>query len=174
MCNWKQVVEEYQTFIDAIPSLVNELSWLEKKHASTIANDDLDWSKLSEDAKRIKRIFWSKMAKKTEGYDDGFYRFEESIIDLYESIIAVLDRIQFFNAEHLQVTRLRAHLCLVKSTINAFKDVRKIESLYFEQLQVVIQYCLNSDLEDYFIQEVNILYLESKIEIVRRLMNKKG
>lgn len=85
------------------------------------------------------------------------------MIDLYESIISCLNKLNFRKTENIQSIRLKAHLCVLQKNINRYKDPRKIDNFNYEQLKSVIYDCLNSYLEKYFIEDINILHLENKL-----------
>lgn len=166
MSEWDEILLEYESFDNIDKS---EVLWLKEQFFNTSLDEDIEWNELSDNKKRIKRIFWSKMARKTAEYDNGFFRYEDSIIDLYEAIIHCLYKLNDTKQKSKQITRLKAFLCLIKMKINSHKDTKKIEDFYFSQFKSIIYECLNCSLEEYFIEKINILYLESKLEILRRL-----
>jgi hypothetical protein len=170
MCEWDKIELEYENFSIEDKS---EILWLKKQFNQTSLDEDINWNKLSDKEKQIKRIIRSKIIKKSIHYDIDFFRYEESIIDLYEAINSCLKTVDDCNFNNLTVVRLKAHLCLIKKTINRFKDTRQVKNLFLKELKTVIYYCLNGDMEMYFIEEVNILYLESKLEILLRMINKE-
>lgn len=164
----EKILLEYEEF-----NLIDktELLWLKEQLINSDLDEDSNWNVLSDNKKQIKRIFRSKMAKKTINYTIDFFRYEESVIDLYEAIISCLKVLDVTNKKDIQITRLKAYLCLTKKNINRYKDSREIKNFHFEKFKSVIYNCLNCSLEQYFIEDVNILYLESKLEILKCLQD---
>ncbi|MBF7089962.1 hypothetical protein IUY40_00160 [Flavobacterium sp. ALJ2] len=173
MCHWNKIKREYIAYGKVNHSLSDEFQLLEKNYSINQFDIDENWNNLTDNEKQIKRLLWSKLAKKTEDYNNGFYRYEESVIDLYESITSCLDKLSYSKVKNVQSVRLKAFLCLIKKDINRYKDTRKIKYFYFESFKSIIYECLNCDLEKHFIRNINILYLESKLEILQCILSDK-
>lgn len=171
MCNWEEIKNGYILLADDTNKLKNEFKLLDKNYSLTADDIDENWNKLTNNEKQIKRLYWSKMEKKTQNYNNGEFEYEESVINLYESIISCFNKLHSNNAESIHSVRLKAHLCVLQKNINRYKDPRKIDNFNYERLKSVIYDCLNSNLEKYFIEDINILYLENKLEIVHRIKN---
>lgn len=174
MCNWEEIKREFILLADKSKKLKDEFKFLDKNYSLVIDNVDDNWDNLNNNEKQIKRLYLSKMAKKTENYNKGVFKYEESIIDLYESIISCLNKLNSDKSENINSIRLKAHLCLLQKNINRFRDPRKIDDFNYEQLNLVINDCLNSNFEKYFIENINILYLQNKLEVIRSLLNTKN
>ncbi|SHL18191.1 hypothetical protein [Flavobacterium chilense] len=173
MCNWEEIKSKYILLADDINKFKDEFKWLDKNYSLTIDDVDENWNNLTNTQKQIKRLYWSKMARKTDSYNKQGFNYEESIIDLYESSISCLNKLNSNKVENIHSVRLKAHLCLLQKNINRYKDSRKIDSFNYEQLKSVIYDCLNSNLEKYFIENINILYLENKLETIHHIISNK-
>jgi hypothetical protein len=103
------------------------------------------------------------------------FRYEESIIDLYESIALCLQKIE--NVIEVQIDdnilRLKAMLNVQKWNINKYRDPRRIESLNYKIFKDLVFDCINSVHQDFFIQKSGIFFFESKLEIAQRLLQMK-
>ncbi|WP_375604920.1 hypothetical protein [Flavobacterium davisii] len=149
----------------------SELLWLKEQFNNSDLDDDISWNSLTEMEKQIKRLLRSKIIRKSTNYTIDFFRYEECVIDLYEAVINCSHKLNLSPKKSIQITKLKAYLYLTKRNINSYKDVRKIKDFYFYRLKSLIYECLNCSLEKYFIEEINILYLESKLEILKRLQD---
>lgn len=154
----------------------NEIQLL-NQFDDTVKDEDIEWVHLKDDEKQLKRILALKSVKKTlleENKD--FFRFEESIIDLYEALTNCLDKISI-NQEYYDKNeffiRLNIFLSLEKSIINQFKDVRRINNLNYTIAKALIYDCLNGAFGDFFLKKAGLLYFESKLDIAQWLLTLK-
>ena len=168
MEKWNELMNRYSQICNS-DKLLAEWKWLNEKYSQICLETDSYWIDYSDKEKQLKRIKASIQFKKTKRYDDGIFRLEECVIDLYETIETCLFKLNSFPSDLLDI-RLKAYLLLIKKTINCYRDIRAVKDCYLSELRQVIIDCLNSDREDYFIDNVNVLYLDSKAEIVQRLI----
>jgi hypothetical protein len=158
------LLSRYSTFLDKNEKLAQEKKWLDETYFQTHPINDDDWNSLEDENKQLKRIKYSTAYRKTPGFYIGIFELEERVLDLYESIESCYDKLGV-NLSVLAI-RLRAHLLLVKKTINRYRDVREINDFYLNELRSVIIDCMDTNEENYFIEDVNILYLKIKLEDV--------
>jgi hypothetical protein len=164
MNNWSFIEQDYQKIIKNSISLANEWAWLDNTYNSLKKDTDDSWNELPDNEKRIKRIIWNKIMSKSVPNIE----FGEAIIDLYESIFYVLNKIESIKFVNTQIIRLKAHIYLEQCNINAQKDIKQIKNLYYEEIKSVIYDCRNSHIDTFFIWELNILYLERKLEMAHK------
>jgi|GEM_PF-1921439 len=175
MCNWPEIIREYKLLDLTNSNIYNEFRIIEEfNNHNYSSEEDANWNTLSDNEKQIKRIFWSKMAKKTEGYDEGFFRLEESLIDFYEAINSSLIKFNYSSVKNEYTFRLTTFLYLEIANLNRYKDIRKVDGLYYLIFKSLIYDCLNSGLGIFFIENINILYLESKLDIAQKILKTKN
>lgn len=167
MYHWNKNINQFKELSNGNSALEEELLWLENSY-NNIFCSDTKWNTLSDQEKQLQRIFRSKSAKKTDGYKLGVFAYEESVIDLYMAVELVLNQLEKTDVKHLQIIRLKACLYLEKKNINAFRDAINIKDFYYQQIKSVIYFCLNCEFENFFTRETDILYLESKLDIVNQ------
>ncbi|WP_419487077.1 hypothetical protein [Chryseobacterium bernardetii] len=170
MNEWNKILTVYQNFSSVDKS---EVLWLKEKFSDNNFDNNLSWIELSDKEKQIKRIVRLKVISRSTDYTLGFSNYEDGVIDLYESIEKSLANIDSMTYSDLRVCRLKLYLLLTKKKINAYRNPRDIKELFLSELKDVIYDCLNSNLEDYFSQQVNILYLERKVYIMQRILNEE-
>ncbi|BAP31045.1 uncharacterized protein CHSO_2008 [Chryseobacterium sp. StRB126] len=170
MNEWNKILTVYQNFISVDES---EVLWLKEKFKEDNFDNNVSWIELSDKEKQIKRIVRLKVISRSIDYTLGFSNYEDGIIDLYEAIEKSLANIDSMAHSDLRVCRLKLYLLLTKKKINAYRNPKDIKELFLLELKNVIYDCLNSNLEDYFSQQVNILYLERKVYIMQRIMNEE-
>ena len=158
----KDLLTRYIAFCDENEKLSQEKKWLDETYFQAHPINDDEWDSLGDTKKQLKRIKYSIAYRKTKGYHDGIFEPEERVIDLYESLESCFSKLSNDSSE--LGTRLKAHLLLVKNTINRCRDVREIKDFYLNELRSVIIDCMNSNQENYFIEDVNILYLKIKLD----------
>jgi hypothetical protein len=172
-----ELFKKWYTYFDNKNSKIKDefdlLCKIEVKYGLEI---DAEWIKLSDEGKQIKRILTLRNVKKTLKADDvDMFRYEESIIDLYESIALCLQKIE--NVIEVQIDdnilRLKAMLNVQKWNINKYRDPRRIESLNYKIFKDLVFDCINSVHQDFFIQKSGIFFFESKLEIAQRLLQMK-
>jgi hypothetical protein len=168
----KQMINEYSELIRDNEHLNNEIELLNKKSVEDCLEDNELWISYSDSEKQAKRILTLRIIRKTEGYDKGVFELEERVTDLYETIENALLRLNENHSEIL-ILRLRVFLLLVKHKINCCRDLRKVKDFYLQELQVIITDCINSDKEKFFIEVINILYLEFKLFKTQQALNFK-
>lgn len=161
----------YSLFCDGNEKLSQEKKWLNEKYFQKYQTSDDNWNSLGDKEKQIKRIKDFLSYRKTKGYHDGVFELEERVIDLYESIESCFSKLSNDISE-LEI-RLKAHLLLVKKTINCYRDIRNVKDFFLNELQSVIIDCINSNKENYFVEGVNVLYLDIKLIVVQQLLNKQ-
>lgn len=66
MCNWEEIKSEYISLAEDNNKLKDEFKLLDKNYLLAIDDIDENWNKLTSNEKQIKRLYWSKMAKKGE------------------------------------------------------------------------------------------------------------
>ncbi len=173
MENLKSMSKLYESLDLSNANIAAEYASIQAMLRSSDQQNDQEWDALSDEEKQVKRILMLKGVKKVlKPNNIDMFRFEESIIDLYESIVSCLHKLE----EHIQNTsgdllmsRLKAMLQLEQMIINKQKDPKEIENLHYDLFKHLIFDCLNSDNQDFFIQKSGILYYESKLEITQRL-----
>lgn len=156
------LLTKYSTFCTGNEKLSQEKKWLDETYFQVHPINDDDWNSLGDADKQLKRIKYSTAYRKTKGFYIGIFELEERVIDLYESIESCYGKLgSTFSVLEI---RLKAHLLLVKKTINRYRDVREIKDFYLNELRSVIIDCMDTNEENYFIENVNILYLKIKLE----------
>lgn len=170
MIELNELIPKYSQLIDGNKNLLYELEWLKEKSEEKCEENNKDWIRLSDNEKKIKRILLLKAMRKTEGYNNGIFELEERVIDLYETIGNLLMTLNDDSSEFL-IIRLKVFLLLVKRIINCNRDIRKVNDFYLKELQSVITDCVNSNLESYFIETINISYLEFKLYKIQQVLN---
>lgn len=168
MKDWNDLMERLQGLCDS-EILLNEQRWLKEKYIQSFDQTDVTWENYSDKEKQVRRIKFLIQMKKTENYESDFFKMEESIIDLYEAIESCLNNLNSTSDNLLEI-KLTAYLLLIKKLINRHKDPRKNKDFYLSELRKTIKDCLNSEKEDYFISDVNILYLDCKVELLQRII----
>jgi hypothetical protein len=160
----KDLLIRYTAFCDENEKLSQEKKWLEETYFQLHPINDDDWNSLGDKNKQLKRIKYSTAYRKTKGFYIGIFELEERVIDLYESIESCYGKLGS-NFSVLGI-RLKAHLLLVEKTINRYRDIREIKDFFLNELRSVIIDCMNTNEENYFIEDVNILYLRIKLDDV--------
>lgn len=171
MFDIEKFVRLYDQFDLTKPNIRNEIDLLYRID-TTIVDTDAKWIVMSDEEKQLKRIVSLKHVKKVLSDDrKDLFRLEESIIDLYESVIICLDKInKILDCKNEYIVRFYFFLSLEKYVINSFVDIRKIDDLYYSIGKAIIYDCLNGLMEEYFLRESGLLFFESKLEIAHRLL----
>lgn len=84
---------------------------------------------------------------------------------MYEVIEYSLDKLIDIDDDVL-IIRLKFYLYLVKWVINSYRNVWFVKNFFLLEFKNVIFYCLNVVNVMYFIEKINIFYLEYKVEKV--------
>jgi hypothetical protein len=177
MLELSQVISSYSKYATSSANCKNEFTVLTNFLKQTVLEDS-PWNALPAHKKQIKRILSLKGVKKTLLLENAdFFRYEESIIDLYEAITSVLIVVETqlkSNKDVELLNRVYLMLTFLAIKINAFQDMRRIDDLHLTEFKQLINDCLNSDLEEFFIYQSGLLFFESKIEIADRMIKTAG
>lgn len=165
--DWKNLKENYSNYLGPYKDLKQEFVWLDSEYNFDESDTDETWNSISSKEKQLQRLYKSKSSKKTEGFRLGLFSYEESIVDLVEAINLILRNLKKTKETNIQITRLIAHLYVQKKYIDSFRNPREIKNLFYDRIKYIIYDCLNGELEEYFINKINILYFESKLEIAQ-------
>lgn len=151
-----------------------EFNLIEKIQSEEPSEIDKVWNSLTEREKRLKRVGISSVARKTLAYNKGLFIYEESITDLYEAICTTLEKLRTSGKENNVIRRLIIFLELERYNLNIHRDPRKIKNLHYSVAQNLIKFCLYGELEEFFLYEINLPYLQSKFYISDLLWEKEG